>query len=233
MIVPTAALGDLASVLVVCAHPDDESFGLGAVLHTLVGAGTEVAVLCFTHGEASTLHGVEGDLNVIRAGELAAASKHLGVGRVDLLDYPDGALAAQPRDELVDHVVRAARAVDADGVLVFDDGGITGHPDHQVATDAGVAAAGALDVPVLAWAIAATIAAALNDEFNTTFVGRDDAECDIALDVDRRAQLAAIECHASQATDNPVMRRRLELQQGRELLRVLRRTSSWPGADGG
>ena len=216
-----------ASLLVVCAHPDDESFGLGAILHAFANEGTKLAVLCFTHGEASTLHGVDGNLNTIRAAELAAASKHLGVHSVELLGYPDGALAAQPRNELVDHILRTARDVDADGLRVFDDGGITGHPDHQAATDTAVDAADALDLPVLAWAITAHVASALNDEFGTTFVGRERADCNIVLEVDRAAQLEAIDCHASQSRTNPVMRRRLELQQQHEWLRVLR-----PGSAG-
>ncbi len=217
-----AQLPELASLLVVCAHPDDESFGLGAVLHAFAAAGTELAVLCFTHGEASTLHGVEGDLNTIRVAELAAASERLGVGRITLLDHPDGALAAQPRAALVGHIVELASDVDADGLLVFDHGGITGHPDHQAATDAALDAADARDVPVIAWAIPAHVAKALNEEFGTTFVGREESECQVALEVDRTAQLEAIECHASQSTDNAVLRRRLELQQGTEWLRFLR-----------
>lgn len=221
-----SVLPELASVLVVCAHPDDESFGLGAVLDALARRATSLAVLCFTHGEASTLHGVDGDLGTIRAAELAAASEHLGVGHIELLDYPDGALALQPRGELVDHILRAGRDVDADGLLVFDDGGITGHPDHLAATDAAVAAADTLDLPVLAWAIPAHVATALNDEFGTTFVGRDRADCDIVLEVDRAAQLRAIECHASQSRTNPVMRRRLDLQQQAEWLRLLRDPSA-------
>ena len=44
------------SVLAICAHPDDESFGLGAVLSAFVDAGARVSLLCFTRGEASTLH---------------------------------------------------------------------------------------------------------------------------------------------------------------------------------
>ena len=44
-----------SSVLAVCAHPDDESFGLGAVLHHFVANGADVAMLCFTRGEASSL----------------------------------------------------------------------------------------------------------------------------------------------------------------------------------
>ena len=42
------------SVLAVVAHPDDESFALGAVLAGFADAGAAVALLCFTHGESST-----------------------------------------------------------------------------------------------------------------------------------------------------------------------------------
>jgi LmbE family N-acetylglucosaminyl deacetylase len=209
-------------VLAVCAHPDDESFGLGAVLGALAKAGSRTGVLCFTHGEASTLHGVIGELATIRAQELRAAAQVLGVSRVELLDYPDGALAAQPPGELAAHVLRAATDIAADGLLVFDHGGITGHPDHQAATDAALAAAATLDRTVLAWALPRAIADALNHELGTTFVGRDPGAVDFVLDVDRRAQLEAIGCHACQAIDNPVVRRRLALQQDHEWLRVLR-----------
>ena len=38
------------------AHPDDETFGLGAVADSFTTGGAAVHVLCFTHGEASTLN---------------------------------------------------------------------------------------------------------------------------------------------------------------------------------
>jgi LmbE family N-acetylglucosaminyl deacetylase len=215
-------LPPVRSVLAVCAHPDDESFGLGAVLHAFADAGATLSLLCFTHGEASTLHTGAGELGPIRAAELEAASGRLGVGRVVLLDYPDGRLRDEPRPALAGHVLRTAREVGADALLVFDEGGITGHPDHQAATDAARDAAGPLGVPVLAWAIPVAVATALNAEFGTAFVGRSRRECAIVLErVDRSAQREAIECHASQATDNPVLRRRLELQQDTEWLRTL------------
>ncbi len=209
------------SVLAVCAHPDDESLGLGAVLSALADAGSRLSVLCFTHGEASTLHGVAGDLAAIRAAELAAAGEVLGVTRVELLDYPDGALSAEPLDELAGHVHRLARHVDPEMLLVFDHGGITGHPDHQHATAAALAAAPELVMAVLAWAIADTVADTLNHEFATTFVGRRHDELDITLTVDRTRQLDAIGHHRSQSTHNPVLWRRLELQGATDHLRYL------------
>jgi LmbE family N-acetylglucosaminyl deacetylase len=210
------------SVLVVCAHPDDESFGLGGVLHSLADAASRLSVLCFTHGEASTLHGVDGDLAIIRADELDAASRRLGVERVELLDYPDGSLTTQAASALAGHVRRVAHETGATMLLVFDHGGITGHPDHQAATDAAVTAAATLDVPVYAWVIPNSVADALNREFGTSFVGRAADRSHIVLTVDRAAHADAIDCHRSQATDNPVLRRRLELMTDQEWLHRLR-----------
>lgn len=215
------ALQGVDSVLVVCAHPDDESFGLGAVLSTLADAATPTSLLCFTHGEASTLHGVPGDLAAIRAKEFADAAQVLGIGRAELLDYPDGSLDARSPDELAGHVRRAARAAGASTLLVFDQGGVTGHPDHQQATRAALAAADEA-LQVLAWAIPDRVAVALNAAFGTRFVGRPERDLDVTLRVDRRRQLQAIACHASQASGNPVLWRRLELLGEAEHLRWLR-----------
>jgi LmbE family N-acetylglucosaminyl deacetylase len=46
------------SVLAAVTHPDDESLGLGAILSAFADHGAELAVLCFTHGEASTTQGL-------------------------------------------------------------------------------------------------------------------------------------------------------------------------------
>jgi len=219
------ALG-LPSVVAVCAHPDDESFGLGAVIAGLTAVGTSTAVLSLTHGEASTLHGMPGDLRVVRAAELAAAADALTVSDVRLLDHADGNLDCIDLDILVDDIVRYVRAVGAHGLLVFDLGGITGHLDHQRATEAALRAAELLDLPVIAWSIPASVADSLNTAFGTCFAGRSESEVDIVLRVDRSLQHRAIALHASQATDNPVLWRRLELMGDTEWLRWLRAPSA-------
>jgi LmbE family N-acetylglucosaminyl deacetylase len=180
-------------------------------------------VLCFTHGEASTLGADSGDLGRVRAGELAAAASELGVGHVDLLDYCDGRLAEETLDELTAPIRRAAERAMVDLLLVFDEGGITGHPDHRRATEAGIAAARELDLPVLAWALPQRVTEVLNSEFSAGFVGRRDEELDYFVGVERTRQFRAIDQHVSQATDNPVLGRRLELQGNREAFRWLSR----------
>ena len=206
-------------VLAVCAHPDDESFGLGAVLAAFSGQGTKVRVLCFTHGEASTLGQTARPLGEVRAEELRAAAAELGAEQAELLSYPDGNLAAVPVGELAG--LAGDALTDADLMLVFDEGGITGHPDHCQATAAALFAARRHQLPVLAWALPEDVAAQLNAEFGTTFAGRPHSQLDIVIDVARARQRSAIACHSSQSADNPVLWRRLELLGASEHLRWL------------
>src|SRR5215469_17433498 len=166
------SLPEGSPVLAVCAHPDDESFGLGAALAVFGARGTPTAVLCLTHGAASALGACHGDLPEIRPAELAAAASELGVGDVELLDYPDGALAQVPAELLSAHVLKAAVRANATLLLVFDECGITGHPGHRQATRAASLFAWRARLPVLAWAVEQRVAARLNSEFGTSFVGR-------------------------------------------------------------
>ena len=209
------------SVLAVCAHPDDESFGLGAALATFDESGTSTSVLCFTHGEASTLGADTPELGRVRAGELAAAADELGVAEVELLHYRDGQLSDEPIAELNTRIHRAVQRAGADLLLVFDEGGITGHADHCRASEAAVAVARELGLPVLAWTLPERVADALNLQFGAGFVGRSDTELDYVVQVDRTRQRRAIDQHVSQAVDNPVLGRRLALQGDEEAFRWL------------
>lgn len=211
-------LWNVTGVLAVVAHPDDESFGLGAVLSELAVRGARTSLICFTHGEASTLHGTPGDLSVVRSEELKAAGAELGLSRIELYDHPDGRLATVPVDELTGHVLRVIGEEHPSHLLVFDADGVTGHPDHRHATESALAAARTAGLPVLAWALPRSVAGRLNVEFDARFTGRDPADIGITLAVSRERQRRAIACHRSQSYDNPVLRRRLELLADREHL---------------
>jgi N-acetylglucosamine malate deacetylase 2 len=204
------------------AHPDDESFGLGALIDAMTSAGSAVHVLCFTRGEASTLNERDADLAAARTEELRQASAELGVASSTLRDYPDGGLAAVPRIELEAQVIGLAARHGADGLLVFDDTGITGHRDHQAATAAAVGAARTAGVPVLAWVLPAAIASRLAAETGTPFAGRRADQVDICVRVNRARQRRAAWRHASQISPAAVLWRRLQLQGDCEHLRWIR-----------
>jgi len=207
--------------LAVIAHPDDESFGLGAVIDRLIAARTAVDILCFTHGGASTLNQTHTDLHRVRETELRGASAELGVASVTLLDYPDGGLSRVLAAELAGHVAAVADRTGAGGFLVFDDTGVTGHPDHRAATSAAVLTGNRAGVPVLAWTLPAEVAARLSAGTGQDFAGRPPALIDLRVRVSRERQRRAALLHASQISPGAVLWRRLRLLGDYEYLRWL------------
>ena len=214
-------------LLAVVAHPDDESFGLGALLAEASTAGWSIGVLCATHGEASTLHGVAGDLHAVRELELRRAAQHLGVSWVRLLDHPDGALADQA-DTWVDDVAAAVAQFRPDLLLTFDPNGITGHADHIAATRAALGVGRVHGVPVLAWGLPPHVVQDLADEGVRGFVPQPDDVPTLTVAVDRTAQRRAIEEHPSQAVPGSPLWRRLELLGDVEHLRWLHSLPATP-----
>ena len=212
-------LPPLPHVLAVVAHPDDESFGLGAVISTLIDAGSQVSVLCLTSGEASTL-GAHPDLARIRALELETAAAALGCHNTTLLAHPDGGLSQYP-ELLVRDVELAADTVQPDAFLVFSpEGGVTGHPDHEAASRAALTVAAERGLPTLEWALPLHVTDALAEEYGVAFTGYPESELPIVLEVDRTRQLAAAAEHASQAVPGSLLWRRLELLGNHEYLRL-------------
>jgi LmbE family N-acetylglucosaminyl deacetylase/uncharacterized OsmC-like protein len=220
---PTALPG-WSSVLAVVAHPDDESFGLGAILDAFARSGAAVSVLCLTRGEASTARGIGGDRQALRALELQRAAAVLGLSSTFLSDHPDGALGQVSHTVLVQEVSEAAAKASVDGLVVFDPSGVTGHPDHKAASWAALDAATTLGLPVLGWTLPQRVAEQLNEELGTRFVGHERSEIDLTVSVDRDRQRAASLAHASQAVPTSVLWRRLELLGDVEHLRRLRDT---------
>ena len=131
--------GDLSgrSLLAVFAHPDDESLACGGLLAWCAQLGVHVSLFCATHGE----HGPESDggrvvpsrparLREIRARELRAASRVLGVANLLLLDYEDGMLPWADGEQLETDIRDAIRQLRPDVVITFGEDGLYWHPDH-------------------------------------------------------------------------------------------------------
>ena len=212
-----------ASVLAVIAHPDDESFGLGAVLDAFVFAGARVEVICLTHGQTWALNEAPGDLATLRGAGLATADDVLGPARAKLSDYPDGVLGEVCQKKLAAAVVKAAKSSRPDGLLVFDTVVRPGHLDHVAATSAGLLAAETLNLPVLGWTLSETVAAQLDREFGTSVTANRDEDVDLRVTLDRARQRVASHAHVSQGLPGSACRRRLDLLADTESLRWL-----WP-----
>ncbi len=214
-------LAPLGSALAVVAHPDDESFGLGAVLRALVDAGIEVRLLCLTAGEASTV-GAGSHLVATRREEVLAAAEVLGLRSVRLEALPDGGLSSLPAAQLtglVEEELRGARLL-----VGFDRVGVTGHPDHAAATAAALRAADAYALTSLEWGVPEEIATQLRARLGAPFAGFARSAGDpVPVRVDRGVQERAIACHRSQDPNNLVLRTRLALQGDREWVRLVRR----------
>ncbi len=123
------------SLLVVVAHPDDETLALGATLADLVDSGVRVHVVALTSGEAALAHVGEHlpDLAAQRRDELDRAARVLGLAGCTALGLPDSRLAEHRAE--VEAAVREAverHRPDRVATLWREDP----HPDHRAVSEA-------------------------------------------------------------------------------------------------
>jgi LmbE family N-acetylglucosaminyl deacetylase len=132
-------------LLVVLAHPDDETLCSGAMA-VYAAQGRQVTMVCATRGEVGQIaegSGATADtLGKFREQELREAMSIMGVGDVRFLGYRDSGMAgtednedqralAQAHPDGVTHlIVRAIRELKPDVVVTWDETGGYGHPDH-------------------------------------------------------------------------------------------------------
>jgi N-acetyl-1-D-myo-inositol-2-amino-2-deoxy-alpha-D-glucopyranoside deacetylase len=150
-------------LLLVHAHPDDESIVSGATMAYYAAQGVQVTLLTCTLGEEgevlvpeyAQLEAAQADqLGGLRIGELAAAMRELGVtdhrwlggaGRFrdsGMMDTPANAhprafwrAASEPDvfDAAVAAAVEVVREVRPQVIVTYDERGDYGHPDHIMA----------------------------------------------------------------------------------------------------
>ena len=124
-------------LLLLLAHPDDESFFIAGTVARLAAAGRPAGLVCATRGQAGALgpHGAtplatRATIGAVREQELRDACAILHLDVVALLDYEDKQLAAADPDEIRATLVRTLRAERPRVVATFDPNGVTRHPDH-------------------------------------------------------------------------------------------------------
>ena len=117
----------MSTVLVVCAHPDDEAVGCGGTLRRHALDGEEIIAVFLTSGEGGG-HG-EAEHGRTRQREARRAAAILGIGQVHFWEEPDGRLRVKPSlarrlTELIDALAPA---------LVYAPQPNDDHPDHRAA----------------------------------------------------------------------------------------------------
>lgn len=142
-------------LLLVHAHPDDESVGTGSTMAHYAATGAQVTLVTCTLGEEGEIHvpgltqlgAAEADqLGGYRLGELAAACVALGVTDHRFLGgagrYRDSGMMGLPANnhprafwqadlgEAAGHLVEIMREVRPQVLITYDDNGFYGHPDH-------------------------------------------------------------------------------------------------------
>ncbi|MFH8560917.1 N-acetyl-1-D-myo-inositol-2-amino-2-deoxy-alpha-D-glucopyranoside deacetylase [Streptomyces sp. NPDC017988] len=142
-------------LLLVHAHPDDESINNGATMAKYAAEGAHVTLVTCTLGEegevippglAHLAADREDSLGSWRVGELAAAMKELGVTDHRFLGGPGryrdsgmmgteqnhrpGAFWSADPDEAAAHLVEVIREVRPQVLITYDPDGGYGHPDH-------------------------------------------------------------------------------------------------------
>jgi N-acetyl-1-D-myo-inositol-2-amino-2-deoxy-alpha-D-glucopyranoside deacetylase len=155
MTVPSRITRAERRLLLVHAHPDDESIGTGATMAKYAAEGAHVTLVTCTLGElgevippelAYLAWDADGGLGQYRIGELEAACAALGVTDHRFLGGPgrwrDSGMMGEPTnddagcfwqadlDEAAGELMRVIEDVRPQVIVTYDDRGFYGHPDH-------------------------------------------------------------------------------------------------------
>ena len=191
--------GGLAAVL---AHPDDESFGCAGALALAHEAGATTRLLVVTRGEAGTADGMpDAAFGDTREAELICAARAIGLDEVSILDgYPDGGVADQPFETLVDEIAAWLADRRPSAVITFGPHGVTGHPDHIVVGNATRWAVERLAESGIAPNSVYVISPIFDPGGNLYDLSAEEQAATHRIEITDLAdrKLAALECHASQ-----------------------------------
>ncbi len=154
---PALDLPPCDHMVVVAAHPDDETLGFGATIATLADRGVEVQLVVASDGGASypgLTSSQSRELVEIRHAELLSAISILGLSSPIWFGLPDGALRGH--EEQMTGLLGDVLAGMPRGTPCAANWRGDGHPDHEAVGRAAAAATAAtgsrlLEYPVWMW----------------------------------------------------------------------------------
>ncbi|MFH0749464.1 MAG: PIG-L family deacetylase [Candidatus Gottesmanbacteria bacterium] len=124
----------MKTMLIVFAHPDDESFGTGGTIAKYAGLGWKIDLIVATNGEKGqngTFTWAHDDaLADLRKKELEAAANILGIRNITYLAQSDGGLSTLSPGTIEDPIYKKMIELLPDIVITHDTMGISNHPDH-------------------------------------------------------------------------------------------------------
>jgi LmbE family N-acetylglucosaminyl deacetylase len=193
------------SILLVFAHPDDESSGVSGTVKKYTEQGVPVDLITATRGERGSRLDVPDnvDTGTAREAELRAAAAVMGIRNIYLLGYMDAELYKAHIGEVASKIADIMRRVEPEIVITFGPDGISGHPDHiavgKAATRAfkQISAEGSGPRKLYYVTIAAS---ALPDADEYGVATRPDKEITIATDISKYfdSKIKALSSHRSQ-----------------------------------
>lgn len=124
----------IRKMMVVLAHPDDETFICGGTLARYAQQGVAVTLVCATKGEMGSRIGLPAfatreTLASVREAELRAACRSLGVADVRFLGLRDKMVDYEEPGALAERIGAVLQDVAPDVLLTFHEA-TGGHPDH-------------------------------------------------------------------------------------------------------
>lgn len=137
----------MGTLLLVHAHPDDESISTGGVMMKAKAHGHRVVLVTATRGEVGEIYNMDEAasrprLGEIRTRELEAAAEVLGVDRLEFLGYRDSGMVdtadnkdprsfhQAPLEEAAARLAVLVREERPEVVVTYGEDGVYGHPDH-------------------------------------------------------------------------------------------------------
>lgn len=195
-------------ILVLTAHPDDESFLAGGTIYANNHAGGQTFLICATLGEKGASHLKnplsETELQKVRHKELKITCGFLKISRVFELDFPDGGVKDHVND-LLTRTSTLLKELQPELIMSFDADGITGHNDHIAVSKVAKSLAEQHKLPLATFCLPKEVIddayhwlkkkRKVHEHYQNDFTLQ---ESNLSIPIDEDIKMSALKCYKSQ-----------------------------------